>query len=402
LFESGVPVAVAKAVPNPALVGQVITLDGSDSYHQDPTKNIVSWEWDVNSDGIFEASGPFVTTTFATLGLFPVTLRVTDDNNPAKIAETIFTVMVTTPPAAPTADADGPYVFCPNTKPWFLDARKWEEDPATRYSLRYWEERKAEPPSDPFQSDYDRFATLLDIIESDRLDMLKALLDNGYPAEEIRSAKLRQPVGGYRAYSDPPYMFAENNDPQVKGWVFLQPVQRARRYGAKRILAYLASRPDCKGMFEDADRAPWNEATPAPVGSEALFAAIEGGKNGEVARLLDGKLDPNSAGSRGRTPLTLSASLGRNEVQERTVTLLLLRGADPDRADASGNLPLHLAARSGNSNMVESLLKSGAKVNRADGAGFVPYQYATTGAMEEQLRKAGAVAVPGKAPSGNR
>jgi len=124
LFESGAPVAVAKAVPNPAVVGQSITLDGSDSYHQDPTKNIVSWEWDANSDGIFEASGPFVTTSFASLGLFPVTLRVMDDNNPAKIAETILTVMVTTPPVAPTADADGPYVFCPNAQPWFLDGRR--------------------------------------------------------------------------------------------------------------------------------------------------------------------------------------------------------------------------------------------------------------------------------------
>jgi len=30
-------------------------------------------------------------------------------------------VQVSTPPLAPTADADGPYVFCPQAQPWFLD-----------------------------------------------------------------------------------------------------------------------------------------------------------------------------------------------------------------------------------------------------------------------------------------
>ncbi|MCZ7634912.1 MAG: hypothetical protein M5U12_01895 [Verrucomicrobia bacterium] len=36
VVDPGAPVAVAKALPNPGIVGQLITLDGSDSYHQSP------------------------------------------------------------------------------------------------------------------------------------------------------------------------------------------------------------------------------------------------------------------------------------------------------------------------------------------------------------------------------
>jgi len=34
--------AVAKAVPNPSVVGQTITLDGSESFHQDASKQLDS------------------------------------------------------------------------------------------------------------------------------------------------------------------------------------------------------------------------------------------------------------------------------------------------------------------------------------------------------------------------
>ena len=124
VFESGAAVAVAKAVPNPAVAGQTITLDGSDSFHQDAAKTIDSWEWDLNSDGVFDVSGPFVTASFNAVGVYPVKLRVTDNGTPEKSAETIINVSVTTPPVAPTADANGPYVFCPESKPWFLDGRR--------------------------------------------------------------------------------------------------------------------------------------------------------------------------------------------------------------------------------------------------------------------------------------
>lgn len=120
LFESGAPVAVAKAIPNPAVAGQTVYLDGSDTFHQDPSKNIVSYEWDLDNDGIFESIGPFQSQTFGAVGDYPIKLRVTDDGTPILTAETTVSVRVTTPPVAPSADAGGPYVFCPGPK-WFLE-----------------------------------------------------------------------------------------------------------------------------------------------------------------------------------------------------------------------------------------------------------------------------------------
>lgn len=121
VFESGVPVAVAQVVPNPAVVGETVTLDGSDSFHQDGARKITGWQWDFNNDGVWDASGPVVTRSFAALGSYPVTLRVTDDGVPTKSATAVVTVQVSIPPLAPTANANGPYNFCPATARWFLD-----------------------------------------------------------------------------------------------------------------------------------------------------------------------------------------------------------------------------------------------------------------------------------------
>jgi hypothetical protein len=121
VFESGVPVAVAKAVPNPSVVGQLITLDGSESFHQDASKQLDSWQWDFDNNGTWDALGPVVTTSYPALGTYPVTLRVTDNGSPEKAATTIVQVNVTIPPLAPTADADGPYNFCPQTTFWYLN-----------------------------------------------------------------------------------------------------------------------------------------------------------------------------------------------------------------------------------------------------------------------------------------
>lgn len=121
VFESGVPVAVAKATPNPSVAGQTVTLDGADSFHQDATRQISSWQWDFNADGLWDASGPVVTRAFPSLGDYPVTLRVTDDAASPKSATTQLVVQVAFPPLAPTANANGPYNFCPTTPRWYLD-----------------------------------------------------------------------------------------------------------------------------------------------------------------------------------------------------------------------------------------------------------------------------------------
>ena len=121
LFQGGSPVAVAQATPNPGVVGQVITLSGSASYHQDGTKSIVSWEWDLNNDGVYDVTGPTTTISFAALGNYPIKLRVTDNGTPQQTADTTVMVSINTPPLRPTANAGGPYNFCPQAQPWFLN-----------------------------------------------------------------------------------------------------------------------------------------------------------------------------------------------------------------------------------------------------------------------------------------
>ncbi len=114
-------VAVAQATPNPAVAGQSVQLDGAGSYHQKTDREIVSWEWDLDNDGTYDASGPVIGTSFPALGEYPVTLRITDDSDTPLSATTTVVVNVNTPPLTPTADAGGPYLFCPQSQPWFMD-----------------------------------------------------------------------------------------------------------------------------------------------------------------------------------------------------------------------------------------------------------------------------------------
>ena len=111
LFQAG-PVARADAAPNPGAVDQTINFDGSNSFHQDPQRSLVLYEWDFDNDGVFDATGVNASTTYPALGSFPVTLRVTDDNNPALTDTDVVIVEITIPPHAPTADAGGPYLAC--------------------------------------------------------------------------------------------------------------------------------------------------------------------------------------------------------------------------------------------------------------------------------------------------
>jgi PKD repeat protein len=117
------PEARAEAFPNPVLAGQVVTFDGSTSTAA-PGRSIVRWEWDLDNNGTFESVGVTVTRTFPSNGTYQVTLRVMDNTAPVGLTDTATVdVVVRNPPVAPTANAGGPYNFCTNRTPWFLDAR---------------------------------------------------------------------------------------------------------------------------------------------------------------------------------------------------------------------------------------------------------------------------------------
>jgi PKD repeat protein len=88
------PTASFEASPNPASVGQGISLDASSSSSPDGT--IVKYEWDLDGDGTFETNTGTTSTTstsFSTPGTHTVGLRVTDSND-SQQATTTQTVTI--------------------------------------------------------------------------------------------------------------------------------------------------------------------------------------------------------------------------------------------------------------------------------------------------------------------
>ncbi len=81
-----------------------VILDGSASY--DPDGTIDSYDWDFGDET--SGSGAIVPHTYTTVGVYEVTLTVTD-NEGAQSSDTT-TVEVSPPPVPPVADAGGPYL----------------------------------------------------------------------------------------------------------------------------------------------------------------------------------------------------------------------------------------------------------------------------------------------------
>jgi hypothetical protein len=123
------PVAVAgEDVPNhPPLIE--IEFDASGSYHQNPDRSIVLYEWDFDGDGTYDYSGidPIASHAYpaiylpdgvnidwdATADDYGAVLRVTDDTPPTDGGPLTHTdariIHIAAPPWKPIADPDGPY-----------------------------------------------------------------------------------------------------------------------------------------------------------------------------------------------------------------------------------------------------------------------------------------------------
>jgi PKD repeat protein len=95
--------------PSPAACGQSVTFDATASLHGSPLHGIVLYEWDLDGNGTYDATGPIYTHAFATYGTYSVRLRVTDNNVPAKTATLAQTVAVNQGNLPPIAVAGGPY-----------------------------------------------------------------------------------------------------------------------------------------------------------------------------------------------------------------------------------------------------------------------------------------------------
>jgi hypothetical protein len=120
------PGPVAEAGPNVDNFPPTIPLefDASGSYHRDPTKSIVLYEWDFDGDGIWDYSGTDMKVEHAypayynpdgsidwgkTTKDYTATLRVTDNNDPPLHDTDTRVIHITPPPWKPIADPNGPY-----------------------------------------------------------------------------------------------------------------------------------------------------------------------------------------------------------------------------------------------------------------------------------------------------
>jgi hypothetical protein len=115
---------------------QDIHVDGSCSYHPDLKRTIVRYEWDFDYIGTFVTDAVGVTATkvggYSQTGLYPVALRVTDDNpeNLGGPQTDIYkcSINVHEPPHCPHAFADGPYLGWVGVPVEFDASISWDPD----------------------------------------------------------------------------------------------------------------------------------------------------------------------------------------------------------------------------------------------------------------------------------
>jgi len=146
--------------------GLALEFDASESYHEDPRRKIVLYEWDFNGDGVYDYNSidPVTEHTYpavltnpknpnsidwsATAACYFAKLRITDDDpvTPGTAVDT-RKVCITEPPWEPVADPGGPYNTRVNQEieldgsgsfhpaalfepghPWYDDIVLWEWD----------------------------------------------------------------------------------------------------------------------------------------------------------------------------------------------------------------------------------------------------------------------------------
>jgi hypothetical protein len=141
------PVANAGG-PYPSInPGQVLALDGSHSYHQDPAKSIVTWQWDFDaSNGLWwdvkaapdageGATGLAPSVSYPDLGHdqnYTVTLRVIDNTAPEALTDTdTAAISVTTGNVAPVPVTNGPWSGLPGVPILFDGSASYDPNACT-------------------------------------------------------------------------------------------------------------------------------------------------------------------------------------------------------------------------------------------------------------------------------
>ena len=78
---------LVRSFPEIVNAGEVVTFDATASFHREPGRLILGYEWDFDDDGRIDDVGDIVVRIFAQPGEYRVTLRVSDDSYPAYTAQ---------------------------------------------------------------------------------------------------------------------------------------------------------------------------------------------------------------------------------------------------------------------------------------------------------------------------
>ncbi len=130
------PVARFTISPSPASVGVPVTFDARASY--DPDGFITDYRWDLNGDGVVDATGQIVTYTYFAAGLYQVTLYVTDNMGASSQSTQTLQVAVPGPVGMPPMDGI-PGVYIWGTDRWNITVNgspTWTSPHAYRIELR--------------------------------------------------------------------------------------------------------------------------------------------------------------------------------------------------------------------------------------------------------------------------
>ncbi len=130
------PVAQFTYSPTAPFVGQNVIFNGTGSY--DPDGAIVSYQWDLNGDGIPDQSGPVAIWTYASAGVYTVTLTVMDNQGATNSTTKTLTVLpLGIPGMPPLYGIPGIYVW--GADRWHITvngASTWTTPRSYRLELR--------------------------------------------------------------------------------------------------------------------------------------------------------------------------------------------------------------------------------------------------------------------------
>ncbi|MFJ1645730.1 PQQ-dependent sugar dehydrogenase [Streptomyces sp. NPDC088258] len=119
------PTAVIKADPTSGQAPLTVSFDATAS--TDPEDGELTYQWDLDGDGVFDATGPHATRVYPDNGQFQARLKVTDPQGKTGLTSRQITVGNTAPTVAITSPPDGGFFNWGDAVPYGVDIEDAED-----------------------------------------------------------------------------------------------------------------------------------------------------------------------------------------------------------------------------------------------------------------------------------